>query len=135
MATAELRGRRHWPALRLVSLCLAIAFGLLLATLFARSVSIVITYPPSFDGAMNLQVASSIANGEGYRRNYASREAFPHEIQTVRDARHRRHRRPAAFRLPAHDRRAGIAQACRMILPCSNPAAIAATARARARMH
>jgi len=84
MATAELLDKRHWSAhkLRLVSLCLAIAFGLLLAALFARSVSIAISYPPSFDGAMNLQVASSIANGDGYRRNYASREAFPHEIQT-----------------------------------------------------
>ena len=67
---------------RLLSLALAVAFGLLLAVLFARTASIVVTYPPTFDGAMNLQVASSIAKGDGYRRNYATREAFPHEIQT-----------------------------------------------------
>lgn len=38
--------------------------------------------PPSFDGAMNLEVAHSLAHGEGYRRMYAPRHLFPHEIQT-----------------------------------------------------
>jgi len=38
--------------------------------------------PPSFDGAMNLQVAYSLSEGEGYRRTYGDRPAFPREIQT-----------------------------------------------------
>lgn len=37
---------------------------------------------PSFDGAMNLQVAWSLSEGEGFRRTYGDREPFPHEIQT-----------------------------------------------------
>lgn len=37
---------------------------------------------PSFDGAMNLQVSWSLAEGEGYRRTYADRPVFPLEIQT-----------------------------------------------------
>lgn len=42
----------------------------------------VFTLPPSFDGAMNLQVAWSIAEGDGYARSYADRAPFPREIQT-----------------------------------------------------
>lgn len=38
--------------------------------------------PPSFDGAMNLQVSWSLSEGEGFRRTYADRDLFPHEIQT-----------------------------------------------------
>ncbi|MFA7541436.1 MAG: glycosyltransferase family 39 protein [Lysobacterales bacterium] len=38
--------------------------------------------PPSFDGAMNLQVAWSLAEGEGYRRTYGERQPFPREVQT-----------------------------------------------------
>lgn len=60
----------------------SLLLGVLLVVLFARTVQIAAGNPPSFDGAMNLQVAASIAKGEGYRRNYAAREAFPHEIQT-----------------------------------------------------
>lgn len=37
---------------------------------------------PSFDGAMNLQVSWSLAEGEGYRRTYADRGLFPREVQT-----------------------------------------------------
>jgi hypothetical protein len=60
----------------------SLLLGVLLVVLFARSAQIASGIPPSFDGAMNLQVAASIAQGEGYRRNYAAREVFPHEIQT-----------------------------------------------------
>lgn len=67
---------------RVVSIALSVVFGLLLAVLFARSAQIATSWPPTFDGAMNMEVARSIAEGEGYRRNYAEREAFPHEIQT-----------------------------------------------------
>lgn len=67
---------------RVLSLTLSILFGMLLAVLCVRTAQVVVGSPPSFDGAMNLQVADSIARGEGYRRNYAARRAFPHEIQT-----------------------------------------------------
>ena len=36
----------------------------------------------SFDGAMNLQVSWSLAHGDGYRRTYADRPAFPQEVQS-----------------------------------------------------
>lgn len=70
------------PAARWLSRAAALLLAALLVILFARSAQIAAGNPPSFDGAMNLQVAASIAAGEGYRRNYAARDAFPHEIQT-----------------------------------------------------
>lgn len=36
----------------------------------------------SFDGAMNLEVARSLAEGHGYKRLYADRSGFSHEIQS-----------------------------------------------------
>lgn len=36
----------------------------------------------SFDGAMNLEVARSLAEGHGYKRLYANRSGFSHEIQS-----------------------------------------------------
>lgn len=36
----------------------------------------------SFDGAMNLQVSASLAQGHGYRRSYAEQVPFPQEIET-----------------------------------------------------
>jgi len=38
--------------------------------------------PINFDGAMNLQVAASLAAGDGYTRAFGDVEAFPHEVQT-----------------------------------------------------
>jgi len=38
--------------------------------------------PVSFDGAMNLEVARSLAEGHGYRRMYADHLGFSHAIQT-----------------------------------------------------
>lgn len=81
MAIPEPAWRRN-VALRRLSRVVAVLLCVLLVALFARTVRVAVSAPPSFDGAMNLQVAASIAAGEGYRRNYASREAFPHEIQT-----------------------------------------------------
>lgn len=81
-ALEAVSGAPAWTSARVASLIASVSLGLLLVLLFARSVQIASGIPPSFDGAMNLQVASSIANGDGYRRNYAAREAFPHEIQT-----------------------------------------------------
>jgi hypothetical protein len=40
------------------------------------------SYEVSFDGAMNLEVARSLAEGDGYRRLYADRSGFSHEIQS-----------------------------------------------------
>src|SRR4051794_38411800 len=37
---------------------------------------------PSFDGAMNLQVAWNLANGDGYVRFYGGESMFPDEIET-----------------------------------------------------
>lgn len=53
--------------------------ALLLLGLFANHV---LQRPVSFDGAMNLQVAQSLAQGEGYVRHYAGERAFPMEVQT-----------------------------------------------------
>jgi hypothetical protein len=38
--------------------------------------------PVNFDGGMNLQVAESLAHGDGYTRFYDELRAFPHEIHT-----------------------------------------------------
>lgn len=40
------------------------------------------SYQVSFDGAMNLEVARSLAEGHGYRRMYMDRSGFSHEIQS-----------------------------------------------------
>lgn len=63
------------------SILTAALFALLLVLLTKTIVPIVVQ-APYFDGAMNLQVAQSIADGHGHRRNYAAGEVFPHEIQT-----------------------------------------------------
>jgi hypothetical protein len=65
-----------------LSLISSISFGLLLSLLFIGTVKVAIHSAPSFDGGMNLEVASSVAKGEGYRRSYSQRDVFPHEIQT-----------------------------------------------------
>lgn len=83
MGSAELPPREvSLSSARWISLASSLLLGVLLVALFARTAQIAVGIPPSFDGAMNLQVAASIAEGEGYRRNYAAREVFPHEIQT-----------------------------------------------------
>lgn len=67
---------------RLLSSVAVVLPGLLVLWLAVVTCRQAIVSPPSFDGAMNLEVASSIAQGEGYRRTYADRQPFPHEIQT-----------------------------------------------------
>ena len=69
------------PARYASTMC-AVLFGLLLILILIGTAKLALHTAPAFDGAMNLQVASSIAHGEGYRRSYAEREPFPHEIQT-----------------------------------------------------
>lgn len=61
-----------------------LAFGMIFAAvvLFLLIGNYIAKQPPSFDGAMNLQVSYSLAHGEGYRRTYADRPPFPAEIQT-----------------------------------------------------
>lgn len=61
------------------SALLACAFVVaLLIMVVART----LTIAPTFDGAMNLQVAWNLAEGEGYVRSYADRDPFPREVQT-----------------------------------------------------
>ncbi len=48
----------------------------------ARLAAWTANYEVSFDGAMNLEVARSLAEGNGYRRLYADRSGFSHEIQS-----------------------------------------------------
>src|SRR5690348_18444146 len=67
---------RYW---RFIGIALV---GLWVILLAAQTVRIGVATPPSFDGAMNLEVARSLSQGEGYRRLYADRQPFPHEIQT-----------------------------------------------------
>ncbi|HEV7489495.1 MAG TPA: glycosyltransferase family 39 protein [Rhodanobacteraceae bacterium] len=48
----------------------------------ARIVFWSVTEQVSFDGAMNLEVARSLAEGHGYKRMYEDRSGFSHEIQS-----------------------------------------------------
>lgn len=61
---------------------LAAGVALWILVVAGRLLVIELQTAPSFDGAMNLEVAHSLAHGEGYRRMYAPRHLFPHEIQT-----------------------------------------------------
>lgn len=54
---------------------------LLIATVIAIAAN-GLSRPVSFDGAMNLQVAQSIAEGKGYVREYRGVRPFPREVQT-----------------------------------------------------
>lgn len=47
------------------------------------SVRHAVQMPPTFDGAMNLQVAVNLAEGEGYVRQYGEERAFPTEVETA----------------------------------------------------
>lgn len=49
---------------------------------FAIMVWIAVHAVPSFDGAMNLQVAANIADGHGFTRDYGGHRASPLEIET-----------------------------------------------------
>jgi hypothetical protein len=59
-----------------------VALVVLLVLVSARLLWCGFTQPVSFDGAMNLEVARSLAEGHGYRRMYEQREAFSPAIQT-----------------------------------------------------
>lgn len=65
-----------------ISRIVKILLSVLLTVVVARVIVVQLSVAPSFDGAMNLSVASSLSKGDGYRRDYAERAAFPHEIQT-----------------------------------------------------
>ena len=73
-----IRTRRRSLFVRFAVLVLA-AVGAILA---ARLMLWGGTQPVSFDGAMNLEVARSLAEGNGYRRMYDTRPAFSPAIQT-----------------------------------------------------
>ena len=59
-----------------------IVLGILAAALLVAFVVKVAGSPVSFDGAMNLQVAASLAEGHGYTRFYDTWTLFPMEVQT-----------------------------------------------------
>ena len=65
-------------AARAATTLAALAATTLLAALAYRSLSLA----PTFDGAMNLQVAWNLAEGHGYIRGYGEAQPFPHEVQT-----------------------------------------------------
>ncbi|GAA1963149.1 hypothetical protein GCM10009798_23780 [Nocardioides panacihumi] len=66
-------GRRL--ALRVLAV-LGVVVPVVLTAWYASGLTVV------FDGAMNLQVAQNVADGDGYRWDYAARELFPAAIQT-----------------------------------------------------
>lgn len=66
------------PLLSIATVIAAVVAAALLAVVIGRA----LTLPPTFDGAMNLQVAWNVAEGNGYTRTYAERAPFPREVQT-----------------------------------------------------
>lgn len=68
-------------AMRFARMRLILAATLLVASL-AGMAMYGLSRPVSFDGAMNLQVAQSLAEGRGYVRSYGGVRPFPQEVQT-----------------------------------------------------
>ena len=71
--------RSRFALLESISL---VALVILIVAASANIARWVATQPVSFDGAMNLEVARSLAEGTGYRRMYADHLGFSHAIQT-----------------------------------------------------
>ncbi len=61
---------------------LTVVLALLVVGLLVHAFSLIWGTPVSFDGAMNLQVAASLAEGRGYGRFFDEWVLFPREIQT-----------------------------------------------------
>jgi 4-amino-4-deoxy-L-arabinose transferase-like glycosyltransferase len=61
---------------------IGIVAALAIALAIAKLVVWTRIHPVSFDGAMNLEVARSLAEGHGYGRLYENRTGFSHEIQS-----------------------------------------------------
>jgi hypothetical protein len=75
----RLNARWHPDRTRLVVVIVAaLAIAVAVAKLFVWAR----IHPVSFDGAMNLEVARSLAEGNGYQRLYENRTGFSHEIQS-----------------------------------------------------
>ena len=66
-------GRQQW---------VAVGIALLVLVLGLNTYLLIAGTPVSFDGAMNLQVAAALADGQGYGRFYDEWRLFPREIQT-----------------------------------------------------
>src|SRR4249919_79022 len=83
---AAVRKRNGVNMLRNSPLKPGIAFNVALSAFLLWVLVMVGNYglnrPVSFDGAMNLQVAQSLSDGEGYVRHYGGTHAFPMEVQT-----------------------------------------------------
>jgi hypothetical protein len=73
---------RSAPGSRAVLRVLIVCASLLACVLFARLAGFAWTEQVSFDGAMNLEVARSLVEGQGYRRMYGDHGAFSPAIQT-----------------------------------------------------
>jgi hypothetical protein len=73
---------RSAPGSRTVARALAVCAAMLVCVLFGRLAGFAWTEQVSFDGAMNLEVARSLVEGQGYRRMYADHGAFSPAIQT-----------------------------------------------------
>jgi len=69
----------RWPRVQWLTLAV---IALVIAVGAARLVQWSGQTQVSFDGAMNLEVARSLAEGHGYRRMYADHSGFSHEIQS-----------------------------------------------------
>ncbi len=81
-AGPDSEGARAAGAATAVRFGVAIALVLLLAIASLRLLQWGLTQQVSFDGAMNLEVARSLAEGHGYRRMYGDQAAFSPAIQT-----------------------------------------------------
>ncbi|WP_181918456.1 MULTISPECIES: glycosyltransferase family 39 protein [unclassified Wenzhouxiangella] len=73
---SNLLGQARWER------SISIGLGLLVLSLLVYMLFVIAGTPVSFDGAMNLQVAAALADGQGYGRFYDEWRLFPREIQT-----------------------------------------------------
>lgn len=69
-------------SVRSVRIATTVVLAFVAAWITLRFLVSALHHQVGFDGAMNLQVAASLARGEGYRRSYDDRELFPAEVQT-----------------------------------------------------
>lgn len=79
---AEIGGKDEGRGRGVAGWIAVVAIALVIAVAASRLVLWALNEQVAFDGAMNLEAARSLVEGQGYRRMYGDRAAFPHEIQT-----------------------------------------------------